>query len=111
MTPEQDYLVLLTGRTVAHDVLLRALYAQWASSAADPEQFIVATVEGIIGSVDAAKQHPRDDAERRVWEVPRANSALFWRTSPCDCESQVFRKQRLRFGSHSFGKKRGTSRR
>ena len=40
MPTDQDYLLLLTGRTVALDLLLRALYAKWASEHSDPENFI-----------------------------------------------------------------------
>jgi hypothetical protein len=38
--PDQDYLLLLTGRTVAFDMLLRALYAKWAAETGDPQGFI-----------------------------------------------------------------------
>ena len=77
MAPEENYLLLLTGRTVAFDMLLRALYAQWASSSPNPEQFVTVTIESIIGSMDAAKQHPRDDAERRVWGAAESELRSF----------------------------------
>jgi len=41
----EDYLLLLTGRTLAFDMLLRALYAKWAAETGDPQAFITHTTE------------------------------------------------------------------
>ena len=73
----QDYLLLLTGRTIALDLLLRALYAKWASEQPDPENFIAVTVESIIGSMDAAKHRPQSAAETRAWEAAEADLRAF----------------------------------
>jgi hypothetical protein len=75
--PDQDYLLLLTGRTVAFDMLLRALYAKWAAETGDPQAFITHTIESIIGSIDAAKQRPTSEAERSVWEAAETELRSF----------------------------------
>ncbi len=78
MTPEQEiYLLLLTGRTVAFDLLLRALYAHWAMNDPNPAGFIEVQIESIIGSMDAARQRPANDEERRVWEAAETELRSF----------------------------------
>jgi len=77
MPADQDYLLLLTGRTVALDLLLRTLYAKWASEQSDPENFITVTIESIIGSMDAVNHGPQNEVEIRVWEVAEADLRAF----------------------------------
>ena len=69
ITPDQNYLLLLTGRTVAFDMLLRALYAAEASKHPDPENFLRVTIETIIGTMDAVVNRPGDEIETYVWEI------------------------------------------
>jgi hypothetical protein len=70
-TPDDPggFILLLTARTVAFDLLLRALYAAEAIKHRDPENFIRTAIETIIGSMDAVKHHPADEAEAYVWEA------------------------------------------
>ena len=69
-------LAYLAGRNLAHDLLLRALWAKWASQQPDPREFVFDCIEGLIGNIDAlpadklspivrehAEQHLRDFAE------------------------------------------------
>jgi hypothetical protein len=63
-----DDLRILTARTVAFDLLLRAFYAKWASLEPDPRAFLTIQIETIIGSMDAVKNRPKTDADRRTWE-------------------------------------------
>jgi len=77
MPTDQDYLLLLTGRTVALDLLLRALYAKWASEHSDPENFIRVTIESIIGSMDAVNHGPQSAVETRVWEAAESDLRSF----------------------------------
>jgi hypothetical protein len=74
---DQGYLLLLTGRTVALDLLLRTLYAKWASEQSDPVNFITVTIESIIGSMDAVNHSPQSDAEAHVWEAAERDLRSF----------------------------------
>lgn len=42
----EEYLLLLTGRTVMFDLLLRTLYAERAAREPDPQRFIKDAIDG-----------------------------------------------------------------
>ena len=77
MTPDQNYILLLTARTVAFDMPLRALYATEAFKYADPESFLRTTIETIIGSMDAVEQRPQDETEVYVLEAAERQLRVF----------------------------------
>lgn len=76
-TPEFDIVATLLGRTVALDLLLRAVYAQWAASTPDPERFVFATIEGIIGTMDQVDAQPQTEADQRIWDHARIELESF----------------------------------
>lgn len=63
---EADY-EHLQGRIQAHDLLLRALYVNWAARQPDPIADIRKAVSLLIDSVRDTNP-PQDDFEHRVWD-------------------------------------------
>lgn len=61
-------LAWLAGRTVAHDLLLRGLYAGAAMQQPDPQAYIFEKIEGLIGSLDLVDMSPeiREQAEQHL---------------------------------------------
>lgn len=61
-------LCYLAGRTVAHDLLLRGVYAGHAMQQPDPQAWIFENIEGLIGSLDLMKMSPeiREQAEQHL---------------------------------------------
>lgn len=73
----EEYLMLLTGRTIMFDLLLRTLYAERAENEPDPQKFITDVINGIIGSMSRVETGPRSEAERQAWQAAEADLRTF----------------------------------
>lgn len=74
----EEYLLLLTGRTVMFDLLLRTLYAERAAREPDPQRFIKDAIDGnLVSSMWKVETKPQSEAERRAWQAAEDDLRTF----------------------------------
>ena len=58
---------ILVGRSIAFDILLRALYAEWAQTKSDPQQALFSRIEWLIHTMWES-EGPKDRIDAIIFE-------------------------------------------